>query len=499
MSAAGSLAGHVGVRAACEALGVARATFYRRRRPKTGRRRPRPAPARALGEAERTEVFRVPCSPRFADRAPAEVYATLLDEGVYLCSERTMYRILAENRAVRERRAQRGHPNHPKPEIVARAPNEVWSWDITRLLGPEKWRYFHLYVILDIFSRYVTGWMVADRETAGLGGRLIEEACLKQGVQPRVLTPHSDRGAPMTAKCTAQLLADLGITQSLGRPRVSNDNPYSEAHFKTVKYHPGFPGRFGGIEEAKDFCRTFFPWYNTEHRHGGIGLLTPEQVHLGRAPAVIEHRRNVLAAAYAARPDRFVAPGREPAVRVAVPSDGGPRAGGWRRLRGTAGGGAGPPVGPREGADAIGAFRKMSKYTDRSIRRSRPERNVSVSEQALRESSRANRRAPGPAGPRPPAPGHGPPGGLGPPPRGAGGQLEPVPRLSQLQLHLLLGGLAAVDHVVLHAHHRQGWLVFDMTGSPFLVTAVAASSQLPSLVLSIFGGVIADRFNRKAI
>ena len=192
MSAAKGLAEHVGVRVACAALGVARATFYRRRRPKTGQRQPRPAPARALGEAERTEVFRVLCSPRFTDRAPAEVYATLLDEGVYLCSERTMYRILAENRAVRERRAQRSHPNHPKPEIVARAPNEVWSWDITRLLGPEKWQYFYLYVILDIFSRYVTGWMVADRETAGPGGRLIEETCLKQGVQPRVLTLHSD-------------------------------------------------------------------------------------------------------------------------------------------------------------------------------------------------------------------------------------------------------------------------------------------------------------------
>ena len=307
LSAARGLAGHVGVSAACEALGVARATFYRRRRPKTGQRQPRPAPARALGEAERTEVFRVLCSPRFTDRAPAEVYATLLDEGVYLCSERTMYRILAENRAVRERRAQRSHPNHPKPEIVARAPNEVWSWDITRLLGPEKWQYFYLYVILDIFSRYVTGWMVADRETAGLGGRLIEETCLKQGVQPRVLTLHSDRGSPMTAKCTAQLLADLGVTQSLSRPRISNDNPYSEAHFKTVKYHPGFPGRFADIEEAKDFCRRFFPWYNLEHRHGGIGLLTPGQVHLGRAPEVIRQRQDVLAAAYAARPERFVA------------------------------------------------------------------------------------------------------------------------------------------------------------------------------------------------
>ena len=246
------------------------------------------------------------CSPRFADRAPAEVYATLLDEGVHLCSERTMYRILAENQAVRERRAQRSHPNHPKPEVAARAPNQVWSWDITRLLGPEKWRYFYLYVILDIHSRYATGWMVAERETAGLAGHLIGETCLGRGVRPRVLTLHSDRGSPMTAKSTAQLLADLGVTQSLSRPRVSNDNPYSEAHFKTVKYHPGFPGRFGDIEEARDFCRDFFKWYNTEHRHGGIGLLTPEQVHLGRAPEVIEHRRKVLAAAYAARPDRFV-------------------------------------------------------------------------------------------------------------------------------------------------------------------------------------------------
>ena len=308
MSAAGELAGHVGVRAACKALRVAHSTYYRRRRPKkTGQRQPRPTPARALSEAERTEVFEVLCSSRFADRAPAEVYATLLDEGVYLCSERTMYRILAENRAVRERRAQRSHPNHPKPEVVARGPNEAWSWDVTRLLGPRKGQYFHLYVILDIFSRYVTGWMVAERETAGLAGRLIEESCLKHGVRPQVLTLHSDRGSPMTAKCTAQLLADLGVTQSLSRPRVSNDNPYSEAQFKTVKYHPGFPGRFSNIEEAKEFCRSFFPWYNTEHRHGGIGLLTPAQVHFGHAPEVIRQRQDVLAAAYAARPERFVA------------------------------------------------------------------------------------------------------------------------------------------------------------------------------------------------
>ena len=306
MSAARSLAKNVGKRAACEALGVVRSTFYRRLRPDTGQRQPRPAPARALSEDERKEVYEVLCSPRFVDRSPAETVATLLDEGVYLCSERTMYRILAGNKSVRERRAQRSHPKHPKPEVMARAPNEAWSWDITRLLGPEKWRHFHLYVILDIFSRFVTGWMVADRETAALGGRLIEQTCLKHDVQPRMLTLHSDRGAPMTGKCTAQLLADLGLTQSLSRPRVSNDNPYSEAQFKTVKYHPGFPGRFGCIEEAQVYCREFFHWYNTEHRHSGIAMLTPEQVHFGESPKVIEHRQGVLAAAYAAHPERFV-------------------------------------------------------------------------------------------------------------------------------------------------------------------------------------------------
>jgi len=308
LTAAAELAGQVGVKAACAALGVARATFYRRRRPATtGQRQPRPKPARALSEAERSEVFDVLCSPRFADRAPAKVYATLLDEGVYLCSERTMYRILGERRAVRERRAQRSHPNHPKSEVVARAPNEAWSWDVTRLLGPKKGQYLYLYVILDIFSRYVTGWMVAERETAGLAGRLIEESCRRHGVRPEALTLHSDTGAPMTAKCTAQLLADLGVMQSLGRPRVSNDNPYSEARFKTTKHHPGFPGRFADIEEAKAFCRSFFTWYNTEHRHGGIGLLTPGQVHLGRAPKVTRQRQDILTAAYAAHPERFVA------------------------------------------------------------------------------------------------------------------------------------------------------------------------------------------------
>ena len=191
--------------------------------------------------AEREHVLNVLASPRFVDRAPAEVAATLLDEGQYLCSERTMYRILAANQPVRERRNQRDHPQYTKPELVATGPNQTWSWDITKLLGPKKWTYFYLYVVLDIFSRYAVGWMVADRENSALAGRLIEQTCHKQGVQPQVLTLHSDRGAPMTSKCTAQLLADLGITRSLSRPQVSDDNPFSEAQFKTLKYHPGFP------------------------------------------------------------------------------------------------------------------------------------------------------------------------------------------------------------------------------------------------------------------
>ena len=238
--AAQPLAMRVGVVPACQALGVSRATFYRRRRSTPGHQQPRPTPARALCEAEREQILDVLAGPRFVDRAPAEVVATLLDEGHYLCSERTMYRILAADQPVRERRNQREHPRYAKPELVATAPNQTWSWDITKLLGPTKWSYFYLYVVLDIFSRYAVGWMVADRENSALAGRLIEETCHKQGIQPRVLTLHSDRGAPMTSKCTAQLLADLGVTRSLSRPQVSDDNPFSEAQFKTLKYHPGF-------------------------------------------------------------------------------------------------------------------------------------------------------------------------------------------------------------------------------------------------------------------
>jgi len=304
--AAQELALAVGVAPACQALGVSRATFYRRQRPVPGHQQPRPTPARALCEAEREQVLDMLVSPRFVDRSPAEVVATLLDDGQYLCSERTMYRVLAASQPVRERRNQLQHPTYSKPELVATGANQVWSWDVTKLLGPKKWTYFYLYVLLDIFRRYVVGWMVAQRENSALAGRLIEETCHKQGVAPQVLTLHSDRGAPMTSKCTAQLLADLGVTRSLSRPQVSDDNPFSEAQFKTLKYHPGFPSRFPDEQQATVFCRSFFPWYNLEHRHSGIAMLTPDDVHHGRAAAVLAQRERILQAAWADHPERFV-------------------------------------------------------------------------------------------------------------------------------------------------------------------------------------------------
>ena len=301
-----SLAQEVGVRPACAALGVSRATLYRRRSPPIGHQQPRPTPARALSEGERTRVLETLSSERFVDRAPAEVVATLLDEQTYLCSERTMYRILAAAIPVRERRNQLRHPAYEKPELVATAPNCVWSWDITKLKGPRTWTWYYLYVLMDIFSRYVVGWLVADRETTTLAKHLIEQSCDKHDIEPGQLPLHSDRGSPMTSQGTAQLLARLSVTRSLSRPRTSNDNPFSEAHFKTLKYHPGFPSRFGSMEDAQTFCRSFFRWYNADHRHSGLAMLTPEDVHYGRSETVLAKRREVLEAAFRDNPDRFV-------------------------------------------------------------------------------------------------------------------------------------------------------------------------------------------------
>lgn len=316
---AADLADSVGVVSACEALGVSRASWYRHHRPRPKEpAAPRPVPSRALSAGERQCVLDILHSERYVDRAPAEVVATLLDEGRYVCSERTMYRILEANKEVRERRNQLRHPVYQKPELLATGPNQVWSWDITKLRGPVKWSWFYLYVIIDIFSRYVVGWMVAERENAAHARRLIAQTCEKQGATDTDLSLHSDRGVPMTAKTTAQLLADLGVNRSLSRPHVSDDNPFSEAQFKTLKYHPSFPGRFGVIEDATAFCRSLFRWYNTEHRHAGIAMLTPEAVHYGRGKDVLERRRAVLGAAYDRHPERFV---RRPPSPGSLPTE----------------------------------------------------------------------------------------------------------------------------------------------------------------------------------
>jgi putative transposase len=306
MKAAEEFAPVVGTAVACAALTVSRALLYRhRRRPWPAPRR-RPSPSRALSVAERQGVCEVLHAERFMDKAPAQVYATLLDEGVYHCSIRTMYRLLAARKEVRERRNQLRHPRYRKPELLATAPNQVWSWDITKLLGPAKWTYYYLYVILDIFSRYVVGWMLALREAARLARRLIAESCAKQGIEPGQLTLHADRGPSMQSQGVAMLLGRLGITKTHSRPYVSDDNPYSEAQFKTLKYCPEFPDRFGGYEDALGFCRGFFGYYNHEHRHSGIGLMTPYAVHYGLAPQITAAREATLLAAYARHPERFV-------------------------------------------------------------------------------------------------------------------------------------------------------------------------------------------------
>jgi putative transposase len=312
MEAATALAPTIGVVPTCQALGIPRANFYRQARPSARvpalavDATPDRSSPRALNPSERQAILATLHTPRFQDRAPAEVYATLLDEGVYLASERTFYRLLAADGEATERRNQLIHPTYHKPELLATRPNEVWSWDITKLLGPAKWTYFYLYVILDIFSRYVVGWMVAHQEQAALAERLIADTLAKQEIAPGQLTIHADRGTSMTSKPVAFLLADLGVTKTHSRPHVSNDNPYSEAQFKTLKYRPDFPDHFLGIEDARVFCQDFFRWYNTEHRHAGIGLMAPEAVHYGRAAETYAIRTAVLQTAYAAHPERFV-------------------------------------------------------------------------------------------------------------------------------------------------------------------------------------------------
>jgi putative transposase len=318
------LAPRIGTRAACVASGVAQASWYRRHRTSQAPPRRLPVPhrdraqPRALAPAERAAILTALHAERFADTAPAEVWATLLDEGTYLGSLSTFYRLLRQAGETRERRPQATHPAAVKPELIATGPNQVWSWDITKLHGPAKWTYYYLYVILDIYSRYAVGWMVATRESAALAEKLIAATCAKQGITAGQLTIHADRGSSMTSKPVTFLLADLGVIQSHSRPHVSNDNPYSEAQFKTLKYRPAFPGRFGSIEAARAHCQAFFPWYNTQHRHSGLGLHTAADVHHGNAATIRASRARVLTAAYHQHPERFVhkppAPPRLPAI-----------------------------------------------------------------------------------------------------------------------------------------------------------------------------------------
>ena len=309
----------IGTRPACRAVGASVATIYRRRRPAEPRPpRPRPTPDRALTEPEREAVLGVLHSERFVDVSPEETYATLLDEGTYLCSTRTMYRILAaKHGGVRERRDQLTHPAYAKPELLAERPNELWSWDVEKLKGPAKWTWFYLYVILDVFSRYVVAWTVQYRENGQIATALIEQASEQQQITPKILTLHADRGGPMRSKPVAFLLADLGVTKTHSRPYTSSDNPYSESNFKTLKYRPEFPARFDSIEHARAFCRLFFDWYNQQHRHSGIGLMTPAAVHHGHAQQLYDQRAVVLAEAYARNPERFV---RKPPVPPELPT-----------------------------------------------------------------------------------------------------------------------------------------------------------------------------------
>ena len=304
----------LGTSAACRAMGLWRGAPGRHKArahraafvgPLSTPRPARPRSSLALSEAEQALVLQTLCSERFADTAPAAVHATLLDEGCYLGSVRTMYRLLAGSDSSAERRRLRSHPAYAKPELLALAPNQVWSWDITKLKGPAKWTCFHLYVILDIFSRYVVGWLIAPRECSELAQQLIADTVARHDVMPGTLTLHADRGTSMRSKPVASLLVDLEVAKSHSRPYTSDDNPYSEAQFKTMKYRPDFPERFGSIEDARSHCQTFFAWYNAQHCHCGIGHMTPHSVHYGLAQAMRTKRQTTLDAAFLATPKRF--------------------------------------------------------------------------------------------------------------------------------------------------------------------------------------------------
>ena len=291
------------VKELCETLGISRSSWYRSQKPKQMDRR---KPPRKLTDTERKEVLHLLNSEAFQDEAVPTVHAKLLDQGRYLCSQRTMYRILKAERQVRQRRHEREHPVYQKPELLATGPNQVWSWDITRIKGPKPWIFYELYVVIDIFSRCIVSWCITEYESGEQARALIGSACARQGIKRQQLTVHSDRGRAMRSKCLANLYGELGVQSSFNRPHVSNDNPYSESHFKTLKYRPGYPERFGSIEDARSHMRAFFQWYNSEHRHSGIAMMTPDEVHTGKADEVRRKRQAVLDAAYEAHPERFV-------------------------------------------------------------------------------------------------------------------------------------------------------------------------------------------------
>jgi len=301
------LAQQTSTQEACLALAYPRSSYYRQQQEKPVKEPQSATPSpRALPAVEREAVRDTLNSERFVDSSPRQVYGTLLDEGEYLCSVSTMYRILRQNAEVRERRNQKRHPAHKKPELLATAPNQVWSWDITKLRGPVPHVYYYMYTILDIFSRYVVGYLIAQRELASLAKQLVADSCAKQGIEPDQLILHADRGSSMTSKTLALLLADLGVGKSHSRPYTSDDNPFSEAQFKTMKYRPNYPDRFGGLHHARTWARPFFPWYNHEHRHTSLGLMTPATVHYGQAAELTLQRQAVLTAAYEKYPERFV-------------------------------------------------------------------------------------------------------------------------------------------------------------------------------------------------
>ena len=320
MTAVTELAVGVGTSAACQALTLPRASYYRDRR-KSLFRRWRPGGLRRHAHCAHRNERRscLVCTKNASKIARQPLFMRRCSmKGNITVRFARMYRLLERRGESRERRDQLIHPPYQKPELMATAPNQLWSWDITKLLGPAKWTYFYLYVILDVFSRYVTGWMVAYRESAELAKRLIEESCKKQRIQPGQLTLHADRGTSMRSKPVAFLLADLGVTKTHSRPHVSDDNPYSESQFRTLKYRPEFPDRFGCIQDSRAFCQRFFRWYNEEHRHSGVGLLTPAMVHYGQAENFLRQRQEVLDVAYQRHPERFVRSAPKP---PALPSE----------------------------------------------------------------------------------------------------------------------------------------------------------------------------------